>query len=126
MVATRFLRNIGAAAVLVAFPLQAQAEVVNCAMKVDWTAVDPAGQVLVSFTKHGVAVLCDVNGPAQTSRGAISPEVCKSWLAGLMTARARQSDVLLWWDYPGAAPQCSGISYGWEKPNPYPYFMAFN
>jgi hypothetical protein len=94
----------------------------QCAYKVTKVSHHLGGWVYASFASPGgpmlldYMLLCNVDSAA----GGISASTCKSMLATLLTAKASQSTVVMWFDQPTAF-SCSttlswanlGQSTGW-------------
>ena len=108
-------------------PTQAMAESRICVANLNWVAMTPEGNMVVSLQGMGQATLCNVNGTINTARGPVGSETCKGWYAGFTTAYARNATVGLWFDFgASAAPQCNALGFDWSVPANYPYFLTFS
>jgi hypothetical protein len=82
----------------------AHAAVSACAYKVTKVSHHPAGWIYASFASPSGPMLldyvqlCNVDG----ATGGISTATCKGMLATLLTAKASQSTVMMWFDQPTA------------------------
>lgn len=118
---------VAAACLVQAVP--AGAVVLWCGTSVNSVTVNPPGHLHADFAGMGVPVLCNVNSPMTVSVGTISPETCRAWYAGLMTALTTKRGVTIAIEY-GTSPlpsSCSTIpAFSWTVPNPFPYWLQFD
>ena len=104
------------------------ADTVTCVTKINSVTVHPWGGVYIEFANVGPPTpLCNVNyawATGDPNIGSISVEVCKSWLATALTVKSTGHNITFSVSYPGTAPACTALGWGWVGPNPFPYWIS--
>lgn len=119
--------GIAVATIFACIPATVSAGTMWCAAYIGEISIFPdSGVVTVQFGDIGHLDICNINSNHLSSRGDITPEVCKVMISQALTAKSSGKQILIAVDFGvSAAPVCaSGVIGSWATPNPYPYYWA--